>query len=37
VPVTDPGATDEISADLLLSEDGAPQAIRLVSAATVEQ
>jgi hypothetical protein len=37
VPVTDPGATDEIPADLLLSEDGAPQAIRLVSRATVEQ
>jgi hypothetical protein len=31
VPITDPGATDRIPADLLLSEDGAPQAIRLVS------
>jgi len=31
VPVTDPGSTDRIPADLLLSEDGAPQAIRLVS------
>ncbi len=31
VPVTDPGATDRIPADLLLSEDGSPQAIRLVS------
>src|ERR1700723_2236137 len=29
VPVTDPGATDQIPADLLLSEDGSPQAIRL--------
>jgi hypothetical protein len=37
VPVTDPGATDRIPADLLLSEDGAPQAIRLVSQSRVDQ
>jgi hypothetical protein len=37
VPVTDPGATDRISADLLLSEDGAPQAIRLVSQTRVDE
>lgn len=37
VPVTDPGATDQIPADLLLSEDGAPQAIRLVSQAAIQQ
>jgi hypothetical protein len=37
VPVTDPGATDQIPADLLLSEDGAPQAIRLISQASVAQ
>jgi hypothetical protein len=37
VPVTDPGATDQIPADLLLSEDGSPQAIRLVSQSQVDQ
>jgi anti-sigma factor RsiW len=37
VPVTDPGATDRIPADLLLSEDGAPQAIRLVSQSRVDE
>lgn len=37
VPVTDPGATDRIPADLLLSEDGAPQAIRLVSQTRVDE
>jgi hypothetical protein len=31
VPVADSGAGDRIPADLVLSEDGAPQAIRLVS------
>jgi hypothetical protein len=31
LPVTDAGAGDRIPADLVLSEDGAPQAIRLVS------
>ena len=31
VPVTDSGAGDRIPADLVLSEDGSPQAIRLVS------
>jgi uncharacterized small protein (DUF1192 family) len=37
MPVTDVGATDRIPADILLSEDGAPQAIRLVSAASLDQ
>jgi hypothetical protein len=37
VPVTDPGATDQIPADLLLGEDGSPQAIRLVSQARVDE
>ncbi len=37
VPVTDPGATDRIPADLLLSEDGSPQAIRLVSQTRVDE
>jgi hypothetical protein len=37
VPVTDPGATDQIPADLLLSEDGSPQAIRLVSQTRVDE
>jgi hypothetical protein len=36
VPVTDPGATDQIPADLLLSQDGSPQAIRLVSQARLD-
>jgi hypothetical protein len=31
LPVTDLGAADQIPADLVLSEDGTPQAIRLVS------
>ena len=31
LPVADTGAADQVSADLVLSEDGAPQAIRLVS------
>jgi hypothetical protein len=37
VPVTDPGATDQVPADLLLSEDGSPQAIRLVSQTQVDE
>jgi hypothetical protein len=37
VPVTDPGATDQIPADLLLSEDGSPQAIRLVSQSQIDE
>jgi hypothetical protein len=37
VPVTDPGATDQIPADLLLSEDGSPQAIRLVSQTRLDE
>jgi hypothetical protein len=37
VPITDPGATDRIPADLLLSEDGSPQAIRLVSQSRVDE
>ena len=36
LPVTDVGAPDRIPADIVLSEDGAPQAIRLVSRATIE-
>jgi hypothetical protein len=36
VPITDPGATDQIPVDLLLSQDGAPQAIRLVSQASLD-
>ena len=36
VPITDPGSTDRIPADLLLSEDGSPQAIRLVSQARTD-
>jgi len=31
LPVTDMGATERIPADIIVSEDGAPQAIRLVS------
>jgi hypothetical protein len=37
LPVTDAGAGDQIRADLVLSEDGAPQAIRLVSQTDTEQ
>lgn len=37
MPVADAGSTDRIPADIILSEDGAPQAIRLVSPASVEQ
>jgi hypothetical protein len=37
VPVTDPGATDQIPADLLLGEDGSPQAIRLVSQTQLDE
>ena len=37
VPVTDPSATDRIPADLLLGEDGTPQAIRLVSQSQVDE
>jgi len=36
VPVTDMGATDRIPADIVVSEDGAPQAIRLVSQAQLD-
>jgi hypothetical protein len=35
-PVTDVGAPERIPADIVLSEDGAPQAIRLVSRATID-
>jgi hypothetical protein len=31
LPVTDIGASDRIPADIVVSEDGAPQAIRLVA------
>jgi hypothetical protein len=37
MPVTDAGSYDRIPADIMLSEDGAPQAIRLVSTASYEQ
>ena len=37
LPVTDPGATDRIPADIVLSEDGVPQAIRLVSRASLDE
>jgi hypothetical protein len=37
MPVTDAGSFDRIPADIMLSEDGAPQAIRLVSTASFEQ
>lgn len=37
MPVTDAGSFDRIPADIMLSEDGAPQAIRLVSTAGFEQ
>lgn len=37
MPVADAGSTDRIPADIILSEDGAPQAIRLVSSASLEQ
>lgn len=36
LPVTDMGATDRIPADIIVSEDGAPQAIRLVSQARLD-
>jgi hypothetical protein len=36
MPVTDVGATDRIPADIMLSEDGAPQAIRLVASANLD-
>jgi hypothetical protein len=35
-PVTDVGVPDRIPADIVLSEDGAPQAIRLVSRSAIE-
>ena len=37
MPVTDAGSLDRIPADIMLSEDGAPQAIRLVSSASFGQ
>jgi hypothetical protein len=37
LPVSDVGASERIPADIVLSEDGAPQAIRLVSQASLEQ
>jgi hypothetical protein len=37
VPVADMDAAEQIPADIALSEDGSPQAIRLVSAETTEQ
>jgi hypothetical protein len=36
LPVADIGATDRIPADIIVSEDGAPQAIRLVAESTLE-
>jgi hypothetical protein len=30
------GATDRIPADIMLSEDGAPQAIRLIASASLD-
>jgi hypothetical protein len=36
LPVTDMGATDRIPADIIVSEDGAPQAIRLVSQSSLD-
>ncbi|HXQ25826.1 MAG TPA: hypothetical protein VN822_05405 [Candidatus Acidoferrales bacterium] len=37
LPVTDLGSADRIPADIVLSEDGAPQAIRLVSQASLDE
>ena len=37
MPVTDGGSLERIPADILLSEDGAPQAIRLVSSRSIDQ
>ena len=37
LPVADMGATDQIPADLVLSEDGSPQAIRLVSQSQIDE
>lgn len=37
LPVTDLGATDRIPADIIVSEDGAPQAIRLVSQSSLDE
>lgn len=37
LPVTDMGATDHIPADIIVSEDGAPQAIRLVSQSNLDE
>ncbi len=37
MPVTDGGSLEQIPADILLSEDGAPQAIRLVSSRSIDQ
>ena len=36
MPVADVGATDRIPADIMLSEDGAPQAIRLIASASLD-
>jgi anti-sigma-K factor RskA len=36
LPVADVGATDRIPADIIVSEDGAPQAIRLVAESALE-
>jgi hypothetical protein len=37
LPVADVSATDQVPADIVLSEDGAPQAIRLVAQANLDQ
>jgi len=37
VPVVDVSAGEQIPADIVLSEDGAPQAVRLVSEASLNQ
>jgi hypothetical protein len=37
LPVADVGATEQVPADIVLSEDGAPQAIRLVAQAGLDQ
>jgi len=37
LPVADVGATEQVPADIVLSEDGAPQAIRLVAQANLDQ
>lgn len=37
LPVADVGVTEQVPADIVLSEDGAPQAIRLVAQADLDQ